>query len=284
MFQRSSLPFYSDITHQNKNRHWCEDANAAVLLTPVKTLLPFFFRTETAPTITAVKLVKNDIEYYDITSIMAFTNVIDAAIPVCYAYNPAISIANVTSPNITNSAGTSITPTYADLWGWLTTNAEWHIKMTVDGTAYFSDTFKFYDTAIQTTVNQCGVVDIYWSSTKDVGDIVYSNGSLSNKLYVNADEGRPSYSIIEESEEDSLKDKSVIFARSIKQYELQFLANESVCDSVSLIPLCDTVYIINQYGEARYVQDVEVEFDWQSDCIARVKMKYTTDRFVKKNC
>jgi hypothetical protein len=283
MFQRSSLAFYTDITHQNRNRHWCADADAAKLLCPLHKVLPFFLRSTTAITLGAVKLVKNGTEFYDITSVLTISNTNDTGIPVYYKKSGAATIADVTTPNVTNSVGTAI-PTFPTLWGWLDSEGFFYIQTTVNGVTVFSETFTFFSVLDPITTANCGVVEVNWSSTKDIGDVVHSVSPMLCQIFVNADEGRPEYTILEEAEEDSLKDKSVIFARSLKQYSIEFLANESLCDALSLMPLCDNINVNNQFGEARQVSDVEISFDWQSDCVAKVKMKYTTDRFVKKNC
>lgn len=286
MFQSSGLAFYGEKDFQSANRHWCSGVNGIHLAFPKYKTIPFWLIHDTAPSIsTDVQIVslKNG-NYYLAQQLTSFSTVSDATQNIVYSFCDVCDInpnsnATIEMPN--SSGGLTIV---TDLYKWLNNEGPFYLQFEVNGNPVFSETFTFQQVFGTSLNTPCGYCVISWTDTKDIGNIIYSKGTLKNEIYVAADVGKPEYLIEQESEKDGNNDTYKTFEKLSKKYELEFLAPESLVDAVSLIPLHSDVEIYNQYGESQLAKEIEIDIKWTTSCLATVKLTYVIDKFIRKNC
>lgn len=286
MFQSSTLAFYPTLDHQNRNRHWCSNQKETDLdlVFPMYEIPEFWiFRPpNTSFTDATLVAVGGQLEYALPNNGISFQTAIAPSSSDAIYFASATTILDETNPSFSGQGSNGPVP--LTLFDWLEPN-RFYLKILVNGDWLYSETFKFKDTSVSSVSQPCGYCSIFWTSTKDIEYIPYSLLNVINSsLYVAADVGLPEYEIDQDTGKDSVNDIYKTFQKLTKRSEIEFLANESLCDAISLIPLCDSVTVYNQYGEFLTVSDVELEIEWENSCIARVKMSYATDKFLRKNC
>jgi hypothetical protein len=121
------------------------------------------------------------------------------------------------------------------------------------------------------------MVEIKCRNTKPLGDLYFPTG-IFIRFNIDTPIEKPEYPINEDAEEDQEGDTFRLFQRWEKQHKLMFKAVESVCDTCSILPLMDEVYI----NDTR-VFDVFVDIAWDEEfeCLADVTITFSSKKIVK---
>ncbi len=109
------------------------------------------------------------------------------------------------------------------------------------------------------------------------GDFYWREG-LYAECYIDADIQKPTYPIMEETEQDQQGDQHRVFQRWEKRHTIEFLGVESMADAMSLLPLMDEVYV----NDMR-VYDVLADISWDDeyDCLATITISFLTSKVIK---
>ncbi len=131
-------------------------------------------------------------------------------------------------------------------------------------------------------------VKLEWSNSCDLGGIYYGGG-FENRLYFDANVGKPDYE--EEIEEQYNGDGVLIstFQRLVKIYKFQVFVPEYVADALKLMQLHDTItltFLDGTYSSSIRNIKADVSFeDMSNDCMALVTISFQQDdQVVKTNC
>ncbi len=131
-------------------------------------------------------------------------------------------------------------------------------------------------------------IKLQWSNSCDLAGIYYQGGFV-NKLYFDANIGKPEY--IEEIEEEYNGNGVLIssFQRLVKLYKFEVVVPEYVADALKLISLHDTVsltFLNGQYSGS--IRNVKVDVNWEDitdDCMATATVSFQQDdQVIKTNC
>lgn len=131
-------------------------------------------------------------------------------------------------------------------------------------------------------------IKIEWGNSCNLGNIYYGGGFI-NKLFLDAEIGKPEYIVEEEGFDNGQAVKKKTFEKFQKKYVLQVVVPEYVADALQLMPLHDNIRI--SYTNGLYsgqVRNLEVTVSYleeTSDCMAIVEIKFQQDdQAVKDNC
>lgn len=118
--------------------------------------------------------------------------------------------------------------------------------------------------------------------TFDDGQIVYTDPTFTNILYLATELGKPEYSFEEEGEQRNgyfFPEKQI----SEKVYKFQFLASEYLCDVMRLIRMCDYIRVRDKFGNLYRCDQFLMTPKWETQGnIASVEVEFHTDTVVKK--
>lgn len=116
----------------------------------------------------------------------------------------------------------------------------------------------------------------------DGGQIVYTNPTFTNILYLATELGKPEYQFEEEGENRNgffFPEKQI----SEKVYKFQFLASEYLCDVMRLIRMCDYIRVRDVFGNLYRCDQFLMTPKWETQGnIASVEVEFHTDTVVKK--
>jgi len=127
-----------------------------------------------------------------------------------------------------------------------------------------------------------------WSNSCDLGRVYYSGG-FTNTLYLDAEIGKPEYSI----EEEGFENGDGVFIKTrerlIKNYKFEIVVPEYIADALVFMALHDNIRI--SYTNGLYsstVRNVKVNVNWEditNSCLAIVEVSFQQDdQILKGNC
>lgn len=145
---------------------------------------------------------------------------------------------------------------------------------------YYSDMFTWIP-----PTNVPGTVRLMWNNSENIdfrgGGLVFEH-DWYGMYYLNTRIGKPEYEFTEEGETR----QGVFFPIkqiSSKTYRCSFMANEAMCDALRAIRLCDTVQLIDQYGELYFCTNFLISPKWQEQGnLANVEVEFQTDTIIKQ--
>lgn len=256
----SVLPWYKNIGEQNHRKSYAYGA-IYPLIAPANILLPFqIMRTTRSNGITSVVLFdKTGATVADITSSM-----IEAGLQIVRFETLGYDV--ILYP------GTLPLP----------------INM-LDGIYYMrlSDGVQTWYSEMFTVVQDVsGYVNVQWwgidNLVFDAGQIVYTNPTYKNKLYLCTELGKPEYEFEEEGQDRDgyfFPEKQI----STKKYKCTILAPEYLCDVMRFIRMADYIRVRDKYGNVYNCDTFLITPKWQTQGdLASVEIEFKTDTVVKK--
>lgn len=131
-------------------------------------------------------------------------------------------------------------------------------------------------------------IKLEWWNSCDLAGIYYQGG-FKNKLYFDANVGKPDYEY--EVEEEYNGDGVLIstFKRLVKVYKFQVFVPEYVADALQLMQLHDTIqltFLDGSYSSSIRNIKTDISFeDMSNDCMAVATISFQQDdQVVKTNC
>lgn len=256
----SVLPWYNTLGEQNHRKSYAYGA-IYPLIAPANILLPFqIMRATRSNGITSVVLFdKAGATVADITSSM-----IEAGLQVVrfqtLGYDIIIYPATLPMP----------------------------INM-LDGIYYMrlSDGVQTWYSEMFTVVQDVsGYVKVQWWDIEnlvfDAGQIVYTNPTYKNTLYLCTELGKPEYEFEEEGQDRDgyfFPEKQI----SLKKYKCTILAPEYLCDVMRFIRMADYIRVRDKYGNVYNCDTFLITPKWQTQGdLASVEIEFKTDTVVKK--
>lgn len=256
----SVLPWYNNLREQNHRKSYAYGA-IYPLIAPANILLPFQIMRTTRPNgITSVVLFdKTGATVADITSSM-----IEAGLQVVRSqtlgYDVILYPATLPMP----------------------------INM-LDGIYYMrlSDGVQTWYSEMFTVVQDVsGYVKVQWWDIEnlvfDAGQIVYTNPTYKNTLYLCTELGKPEYEFEEEGQDRDgyfFPEKQI----SLKKYKCTILAPEYLCDVMRFIRMADYIRVRDKYGNVYNCDTFLITPKWQTQGdLASVEIEFKTDTVVKK--
>lgn len=254
------MPWYKNIGEQNHRKSYAYGA-IYPLIAPANILLPFqIMRTTRANGITSVVLFdKTGATVADITSSM-----IEAGLQIVrfetLGYDVILYPATLPMP----------------------------INM-LDGIYYMrlSDGVQTWYSEMFTVVQDVsGYVKVQWWDIEnlifDAGQIVYTNPTYKNTLYLCTELGKPEYEFEEEGQDRDgyfFPEKQI----STKKYKCTILAPEYLCDVMRFIRMADYIRVRDKYGNVYNCDTFLITPKWQTQGdLASVEIEFKTDTVVKK--
>lgn len=256
----SVLPWYNSLGEQNHRKSYAYGA-IYPLIAPANILLPFqIMRTTRSNGIASVVLFdKTGATVADITSSM-----IEAGLQVVrfqtLGYDVILYPATLPMP----------------------------INM-LDGIYYMrlSDGVQTWYSEMFTVVQDVsGYVKVQWWDIEnlvfDAGQIVYTNPTYKNTLYLCTELGKPEYEFEEEGQDRDgyfFPEKQI----SLKKYKCTILAPEYLCDVMRFIRMADYIRVRDKYGNVYNCDTFLITPKWQTQGdLASVEIEFKTDTVVKK--
>lgn len=135
------------------------------------------------------------------------------------------------------------------------------------------------------------VFKLEWTNPCDLSDMFYQNG-FKQVLYIDSDIlkmcgalSEPNYDLTEEAVTSGENDVIPTFQHLEKRYQLSFLANEFMCDALTMLPMHDDVSLTDPNGIQSKIGDIEVSLgSWESRYVP-VVVSFTTHKYIKtKRC
>lgn len=131
-----------------------------------------------------------------------------------------------------------------------------------------------------------GYVKVQWWDIEnlvfDAGQIVYTNPTYKNTLYLNTELGKPEYEFEEEGQDRDgyfFPEKQI----STKKYKCTILAPEYLCDVMRFIRMADYIRVRDKYGNVYNCDTFLITPKWQTQGdLASVEIEFKTDTVVKK--
>lgn len=256
----SVLPWYKDIGEQNHRKSYAYGA-IYPLIAPANILLPFqIMRTTRSNGITSVMLL-------------------DKA---------GTTVANITQPMI--EAGLQIVRFETLGYDVILYPATLPMPINMfDGIYYMrlSDGVQTWYSEMFTVVQDVsGYVNVQWWDIEnlvfDAGQIVYTNPTYKNTLYLCTELGKPEYEFEEEGQDRDgyfFPEKQI----STKKYKCTILAPEYLCDVMRFIRMADYIRVRDKYGNVYNCDTFLITPKWQTQGdIASVEIEFKTDTVVKK--
>lgn len=256
----SVLPWYNSLSEQNHRKSYAYGA-IYPLIAPANILLPFqIMRTTRSNGITSVMLLdKTGTTVANITQLM-----IEAGLQIVrfqtLGYDVILYPATLPMP----------------------------INM-LDGIYYMrlSDGVQTWYSEMFTVVQDVsGYVKVQWWDVEnlvfDAGQIVYTNPTYKNTLYLCTELGKPEYEFEEEGQDRDgyfFPEKQI----STKKYKCTILAPEYLCDVMRFIRMADYIRVRDKYGNVYNCDTFLITPKWQTQGdLASVEIEFKTDTVVKK--
>jgi len=131
-----------------------------------------------------------------------------------------------------------------------------------------------------------GYVKVQWWDIEnlvfDAGQIVYTNPTYKNTLYLCTELGKPEYEFEEEGQDRDgyfFPEKQI----SLKKYKCTILAPEYLCDVMRFIRMADYIRVRDKYGNVYNCDTFLITPKWQTQGdLASVEIEFKTDTVVKK--
>lgn len=254
------MPWYKNIGEQNHRKSYAYGA-IYPLIAPANILLPFqIMRTTRANGITSVVLFdKTGATVADITSSM-----IEAGLQIVrfetLGYDVILYPATLPMPiNMLDGI--------------------YYMRLSDGVQTWYSEMF----TAVQ---DVSGYVKVQWWDIEnlvfDAGQIVYTNPTYKNTLYLCTELGKPEYEFEEEGQDRDgyfFPEKQI----STKKYKCTILAPEYLCDVMRFIRMADYIRVRDKYGNVYNCDTFLITPKWQTQGdLASVEIEFKTDTVVKK--
>lgn len=256
----SVLPWYNSLSEQNHRKSYAYGA-IYPLIAPANILLPFqIMRTTRSNGVTSVMLLdKTGTTVANITQSM-----IEAGLQIVrfqtLGYDVILYPATLPMP----------------------------INM-LDGIYYMrlSDGVQTWYSEMFTVVQDVsGYVKVQWWDIEnlvfDAGQIVYTNPTYKNTLYLCTELGKPEYEFEEEGQDRDgyfFPEKQI----STKKYKCTILAPEYLCDVMRFIRMADYIRVRDKYGNVYNCDTFLITPKWQTQGdLASVEIEFKTDTVVKK--
>ena len=256
----SVLPWYNTLGEQNHRKSYAYGA-IYPLIAPANILLPFqIMRTTRSNGITSVMLLDKT----------------------------GTTVANITQPMI--EAGLQIVRFQTLGYDVILYPATLPMPINMlDGIYYMrlSDGVQTWYSEMFTVVQDVsGYVKVQWWDIEnlvfDAGQIVYTNPSYKNTLYLCTELGKPEYEFEEEGQDRDgyfFPEKQI----STKKYKCTILAPEYLCDVMRFIRMADYIRVRDKYGNVYNCDTFLITPKWQTQGdLASVEIEFKTDTVVKK--
>ena len=256
----SVLPWYNSLGEQNHRKSYAYGA-IYPLIAPANILLPFqIMRSTRSNGITSVVLFdKTGATVADITSSM-----IDAGLQVVrfqtLGYDVILYPATLPMPiNMLDGI--------------------YYMRLSDGAQTWYSEMF----TVVQ---DVSGYVKVQWWDVENLvfgaGQIVYTNPTYKNTLYLCTELGKPEYEFEEEGQDRDgyfFPEKQI----STKKYKCTILAPEYLCDVMRFIRMADYIRVRDKYGNVYNCDTFLITPKWQTQGdLASVEIEFKTDTVVKK--
>ena len=256
----SVLPWYNTLGEQNHRKSYAYGA-IYPLIAPADILLPFqIMRTTRSNGITSVMLLDKT----------------------------GATVANITQPMI--EVGLQIVRFQTLGYDVILYPATLPIPINMlDGIYYMrlSDGVQTWYSEMFTVVQDVsGYVKVQWWDIEnlvfDAGQIVYTNPTYKNTLYLCTELGKPEYEFEEEGQDRDgyfFPEKQI----STKKYKCTILAPEYLCDVMRFIRMADYIRVRDKYGNVYNCDTFLITPKWQTQGdLASVEIEFKTDTVVKK--
>lgn len=256
----SVLPWYNTLGEQNHRKSYAYGA-IYPLIAPANILLPFQIMRPTRSN--------------GITSVMLLDKT-------------GTTVANITQPMI--EAGLQVVRFQTLGYDIILypANLPMPINM-LDGIYYMrlSDGVQTWYSEMFTVVQDVsGYVKVQWWDIEnlvfDAGQIVYTNPTYKNTLYLCTELGKPEYEFEEEGQDRDgyfFPEKQISF----KKYKCTILAPEYLCDVMRFIRMADYIRVRDKYGNVYNCDTFLITPKWQTQGdLASVEIEFKTDTVVKK--
>jgi hypothetical protein len=256
----SVLPWYDSLSEQNHRKSYAYGA-IYPLIAPANILLPFqIMRTTRSNGITSVMLLdKTGATVVNITQPM-----IEAGLQVVrfqtLGYDVILYPATLPMPiNMLDGI--------------------YYMKLSDGVQTWYSEMF----TVVQ---DVSGYIKVQWWDIEnlvfDAGQIVYTNPTYKNTLYLCTELGKPEYEFEEEGQDRDgyfFPEKQI----STKKYKCTILAPEYMCDVMRFIRMADYIRVRDKYGNVYNCDTFLITPKWQTQGdLASVEIEFKTDTVVKK--
>jgi len=256
----SVLPWYNTLGEQNHRKSYAYGA-IYPLIAPANILLPFqIMRTTRSNGITSVMLLDKT----------------------------GTAVANITQPM--KEAGLQVVRFQTLGYDIILYPATLPMPINMlDGIYYMrlSDGVQTWYSEMFTVVQDVsGYVKVQWWDIEnlvfDAGQIVYTNPTYKNTLYLCTELGKPEYEFEEEGQ-----DRDGYFSPekqiSLKKYKCTILAPEYLCDVMRFIRMADYIRVRDKYGNVYNCDTYLITPKWQTQGdLASVEIEFKTDTVVKK--
>lgn len=256
----SVLPWYNTLGEQNHRKSYAYGA-IYPLIAPANILLPFQIMRPTRSN--------------GITSVMLLDKT-------------GATVANITQPMI--EAGLQVVRFHTLGYDIILYPATLPMPINMlDGIYYMrlSDGVQTWYSEMLTVVQDVsGYVKVQWWDIEnlvfDAGQIVYTNPTYKNTLYLNTELGKPEYEFEEEGQDRDgyfFPEKQI----SLKKYKCTILAPEYLCDVMRFIRMADYIRVRDKYGNVYNCDTFLITPKWQTQGdLASVEIEFKTDTVVKK--
>lgn len=119
----------------------------------------------------------------------------------------------------------------------------------------------------------------------DIDNLYYQDQNFYNILFLDADIGKPEYSVVAEGSENGDKEFMPTFQKVKKLYKIEVLAPEYLVDALTLLPLHDNITLYDKTGESSVIKNIVIEPEWLDyDCFAKVTITFEQDYNSKTAC
>lgn len=256
----SVLPWYNSLSEQNHRKSYAYGA-IYPLIAPADILLPFqIMRTTRSNGITSVMLLDKS----------------------------GTTVANITQPMI--EAGLQVVRFQTLGYDVILYPATLPMPINMlDGIYYMrlSDGVQTWYSEMFTVVQDVtGYIKVQWWDIEnlvfDAGQIVYTNPTYKNTLYLCTELGKPEYEFEEEGQDRDgyfFPEKQI----STKKYKCTILAPEYLCDVMRFIRMADYIRVRDKCGNVYNCDTFLITPKWQTQGdLASVEIEFKTDTVVKK--
>ena len=256
----SVLPWYNSLSEQNHRKSYAYGA-IYPLIAPANILLPFQIMRPTRSN--------------GITSVMLLDKT-------------GTTVANITQPMM--EAGLQIVRFQTLGYDVILYPAALPMPINMlDGIYYMrlSDGVQTWYSEMFTVVQDVsGYVKVQWWDIEnlvfDAGQIVYTNPTYKNTLYLCTELGKPEYEFEEEGQDRDgyfFPEKQI----STKKYKCTILAPEYLCDVMRFIRMADYIRVRDKYSNVYNCDTFLITPKWQTQGdLASVEIEFKTDTVVKK--
>jgi len=141
------------------------------------------------------------------------------------------------------------------------------------------------------------MIKLKWWNTCDLqledgSGVVFTNSSGGyNDFYLEiwlqplTDIGYPKYEIDQEATEDGNNQQQITFQKWDKRYSMTLMADEPFLDGITIIPLCDNIWITNDVtGDEYKIRDVVFSEPNWNEGLATITMEWSVMSMIRGNC